>query len=541
MAPMLAEPNGRSARGQDGIVTTPASAEAPEASSETLLDQVLSSDSLPAVPVVAANVLALSRDPDVDFSRLEQMLSADPALVAKLLRMSNSAYFGSFRKVTSIKEAVVRMGLKVTRMTALGFCLEADIGPRVPESFEIERFWRHALTTAVGARAVAERIWPTKRDDAFAAGILQDIGMVALQCALPVQYAQVFESRRLHPTTRIEEIEQRVLGFTHARVGAELLRKWGIPEEVYGPVRLHHDPDLGPALGAGLDIIQMARVLHLCSEISHFFYSRARGIIHITISGEAQEQFNLSRETLDGILEQVTRDVRHICDLFNIAPNQIPSYEQVRVKAAQELTNLVAEMGGHAHALEEQAEAHAAEVRQLKAEAEDLKRAAATDELTHLPNRRDFLKRFVVEIIRARRYAHSLGFLMLDIDRFKKVNDSYGHPAGDKVLAGLSGFLQREIRRSDVAARIGGEEFVVLLPETNLNGVIAAAEKIRLGIAEASGSWAPGVPGITVSIGAVQVRFDSPRLDASLIIDEADKCLYQAKGSGRNCTRYVSI
>ena len=81
---------------------------------------------------------------------------------------------------------------------------------------------------------------------------------------------------------------------------------------------------------------------------------------------------------------------------------------------------------------------------------------------------------------------HSLGFLMLDIDHFKKVNDTFGHPAGDKVLAGLSGFLQKEIRHTDVAARMGGEEFVVLLPEAELKGVIAAAEKFRLGIAEAS-------------------------------------------------------
>jgi len=74
-----------------------------------------------------------------------------------------------------------------------------------------------------------------------------------------------------------------------------------------------------------------------------------------------------------------------------------------------------------------------------------------------------------------------------------------------------------------------------------LKGVIVVAEKFRLGIAEASKSWAPGMPGITVSVGAVHVRFDSPSLDGSLMIDEADKCLCRAKGAGRNCTRYVSV
>ena len=512
-----------------------------ETSSETLFKQVLSSDSLPVVPAVAAGVLALSRDPDVDFSRLEEMISADPALVAKLLRMSNSAYFGSQKKVTSINEAVVRIGLKVTRMTVLSFCLEADISPKVPKNFEIERFWRHSLTTAVGARTVAERIWPAKRDDAFAAGILQDIGMVALQCALPDRYAEVFERRRAHPARRIEEVEQRVFGFTHARVGAALLQKWGIPEEVYWPVRLHHDPDSGTVAGARPETIRLARVLNLCSKISHFFYSRARRGIEAAIASEAREHFNLTQKALDGILEQVTRDVRQTCELFDLDPHLIPSYEQVRLMAAQELTNLATELGSRAMALEERVQAHGAEVRLLKAEAEDLKRLAATDELTQLPNRRDFLKRFLDEIVRARRYAHSLGFLMLDIDHFMEVNDAHGHPAGDKVLAGLSRLLQKGIRHTDVAARIGGEEFVVLLPEADLKGVIAAAEKFRLGIAEASKSWAPGVPGITISIGAVHVRFDSPNMDCGPIIDEADKCLYRAKGAGRNCTHSISI
>ncbi len=513
---------------------------AQETTSQTLLERVLSSDSLPSVPVVAANVLTLSRDPDVDFSRLEKMMSADPALVAKLLRMSNSAYFGSHKKVTSINEAVVRIGLKITRMTVLSFSLEAEISPKIPESFQIDQFWRHALTTAISARILAERTWPAKRDDAFAAGILQDLGMLALQCAVPDRYAKVFEARRAQPTARIEEVEQRILGFTHARVGSELLRNWGIPEEVYGPIRFHHDPESGKALGAGPDTLRLARVLRLCSKISHLFYSKARGIIRITIAGEAQEQFNLTRDAFDGILGQVTRDVRQFCDLFNLDPQQIPSYEEVRLKAERELTNLAIEPSGPAPAPEEPSEEHAAQVRQMRAEAEELKRPAA-EQSAELPSRRDFLRRFVAEISRSRRYAHSLGFLMLDIDRFRKVNDTNGRAAGDKLLEGMCRFLQKELRCADTAARMGGEEFAVCLPETDLKGVIVVAEKLRLGVAEASKNWAPGAPGVTVSIGAVHVRFDSPSLDAGLMIDEADRCLCQAKISGRDCTRYVSI
>jgi diguanylate cyclase (GGDEF)-like protein len=509
--------------------------------SASLLAQVLTSDSVPVVPVVAAKVLASSRNPDVNFERLEEMISADPALVAKLLRMANSAYFGSRKKVTSINESIVRMGLKVTRMMVLGFSLEADISRKVPESFQIERFWRHALTTATGARLVTERVWPVKRDEAFSAGILQDIGMVALQCSIPELYAKVTEEQRKHPTASIECVEQRILGFSHARVGSELLKKWGIPEEVYGPVCYHHEPDGGRILGADRDTCRLAHVLGFCSKISHVFYGRGRRTVGAALIGEAQDQFNLTEDALNSILRKVACDVRQTCEIFSLDPRQIPSYEEVRLKAAQELSNLATELGGHARVLEVRVEEHADEMRQLKAEAEDLKRLAATDELTQLSNRRDLLRSLVAEISRARRYAHPIGFLMLDIDHFKEVNDTYGHLAGDKVLAALSVFLKQEVRTTDVPARLGGEEFVVLLPETDMAGTLATAEKLRLGIAEVSKSWVPEVPGITVSVGVVHVPFDSPNLDGSLIIDEADKCLYQAKNSGRNCTRYVSV
>ena len=143
--------------------------------------------------------------------------------------------------------------------------------------------------------------------------------------------------------------------------------------------------------------------------------------------------------------------------------------------------------------------------------------------------------------MRSRRHKHDLSLLMLDIDHFKAVNDTYGHAAGDEVLRHLGGFLSAETRISDVTARMGGEEFVVLLPETDLEGAIATGEQLRLGIAAASKDWAQGVPGITVSVGAIHSQHDSRVFDGSAILAEADRCLYRAKRDGRNCTRYTSI
>ena len=506
-----------------------------------LLEKVCSSKTLPSVPVVAANILTLCKDPDVDFAKLGEMTSADPALVAKLLRMANSAFFASSHKVSSVNSAVVRMGLKVTRIAVLGFSLETEISGKVPEEFKIDRFWRHSLTTASAARVIAETICPAQRDECFSAGILQDIGMVALQCALPEEYLKVLVEHHLHPTVEIHEIERRLLGVTHTEVGSQLLRQWSLPEEVYAPVRYHHALDQATADGLPPELIQVARTLALGTMVAALFQGKAKGIAYRRVIDTAQRHFGLGPEAVERMFGKIEKGVRSTCDLFQVDPRSMPAYEEIRVRATHEVSRLAAELGQEARSAEERADQRAEELRQLKQESDELRRLISLDDLTLLLNRREFLKRFVAEIMRSRRHEHELALVMVDIDDFKSVNDTQGHAAGDEVLRHLGGFLQTDIRKSDVAARVGGDEFVVLLPETDLDGAIASAEKLRFGIASSSKGWTERVPGITVSVGVVHSRHNSPSFDESIILDEADKCMYQAKRDGRNCTRYATI
>jgi diguanylate cyclase (GGDEF)-like protein len=233
--------------------------------------------------------------------------------------------------------------------------------------------------------------------------------------------------------------------------------------------------------------------------------------------------------------------VRSTCELFQVDPRSMPAYEEIRVSATHEVARLAAELGQEAQLREDHPDHRAEELRQLRQESDELKRLISLDDLTHLLSRREFLKRLVAEIRRSRRHEHELALVMVDIDDFKSVNDTYGHAAGDEVLKHLGGFLQAEIRTSDLAARMGGDEFVVLLPETDLDGAIACAEKLRFGIASSSKGWTKRVSGITVSVGVVHSQHDSASFDESIILDEADKCMYQAKRDGRNCTRYATV
>jgi two-component system cell cycle response regulator len=169
---------------------------------------------------------------------------------------------------------------------------------------------------------------------------------------------------------------------------------------------------------------------------------------------------------------------------------------------------------------------------------ERLKLAGLTDGLTGVHNRRYFESRCLEEVQAARRSKLPLVCLLLDVDHFKRINDTHGHPAGDAVLRYVARLIRAQLRGSDVVARYGGEEFVLLLPATPLPAALDTAERIRRVIAAQSMPVQVAEPlRITVSIGAALLP-PAPELDAAVhaaaLVQSADQALYAAKQGGRN-------
>ncbi len=170
-----------------------------------------------------------------------------------------------------------------------------------------------------------------------------------------------------------------------------------------------------------------------------------------------------------------------------------------------------------------------------------LERLASTDTLTGLLNRSAFLAAADRELDRAVRYTRPLAVMVLDVDRFKRVNDTDGHAAGDQLLAGLAAALQSVLRRSDLAGRVGGDEFAIVLPESDLAAAQDVAERIRSSLAAGPAASAPttgdGEPtsrprSCTVSIG-IASRTEADR-DVASLVRRADAALYAAKRGGRD-------
>lgn len=163
----------------------------------------------------------------------------------------------------------------------------------------------------------------------------------------------------------------------------------------------------------------------------------------------------------------------------------------------------------------------------------DLATQAHTDPLTGVCTRRHFLELAKGELARTRRYGGTLSLLMLDLDRFKLINDRYGHPVGDRVLRTLGETCRQVFRNIDIVGRLGGEEFAVLLPATDTHKACEVAERLRRHIENATVPVERGQPlHFTASIGVCGLKGKDADIDA--LLDLADKALYEAKHGGRN-------
>jgi diguanylate cyclase (GGDEF)-like protein/PAS domain S-box-containing protein len=163
----------------------------------------------------------------------------------------------------------------------------------------------------------------------------------------------------------------------------------------------------------------------------------------------------------------------------------------------------------------------------------ELQKLATTDSLTEAYNRQHFMNKGQDEFLRSQRYNRPLSVLMIDIDRFKSINDTYGHHTGDLALIAMVKECKTILRRTDILGRLGGEEFGIILTETAIDGALRTAERMRRDLELLTVPATTGAVGITVSIGLTSINADDVSLEKAL--QRADKALYEAKRRGRNC------
>lgn len=243
--------------------------------------------------------------------------------------------------------------------------------------------------------------------------------------------------------------------------------------------------------------------------------------------------------------QELDKALRHDVSEIHSSVKASKDLDALKVSVTRQLAKIVRTMNDYSKSetdreerLQERYDKLLEKVRSMEAESEHIKarieeeqRQARTDVLTGLPNRLAFMDQVRAELARSVRYGSPFSFCVGDIDHFKQVNDQYGHPAGDKLLALLARTLRRELRETDFVARIGGEEFAFIFTNTGLDQAKPVADKLREAV-QASPYHFQGTPlTITMSFGLVEVADGD---DADTLYARADKLLYQAKAAGRN-------
>ena len=203
----------------------------------------------------------------------------------------------------------------------------------------------------------------------------------------------------------------------------------------------------------------------------------------------------------------------------------LDQYRNSEESRQQQLEARLAQLNNQIHDMESEGE-------QLRERLQEKHEQAVRDPLTGLHNRLAYDERVVQEFARWKRYGQAMVLMMIDVDHFKRVNDEYGHKAGDKALVLIADQLKSKLRESDFLARYGGEEFVVLMPETELKPAMVAAEKLRTAVEQSQFHYQGAQVSITVSAGLAQLREDDT---TEKLFQRADQAMYRAKSAGRNC------
>jgi putative nucleotidyltransferase with HDIG domain len=211
---------------------------------EELLDSV---DDLPPLPAVATRVMGMVEDDNTNATELGQVLATDQALTAKLIKISNSAYYGFARQVSTVRDAVTLLGFRQVREVAVATSLMSVFNETDEryKTFDLDLFWGHSVAVAVTAEALAKQTRAAKPQDAYTAGILHDIGRLILRKAMPAEFDQAVR-RAVEEGVSLGQTEEESTGFRHADIGNAMGSRWKFPGPLLDAVWRHHDETLTP-------------------------------------------------------------------------------------------------------------------------------------------------------------------------------------------------------------------------------------------------------------------------------------------------------
>lgn len=489
-----------------------------DAMRKELENTLLHCRNLPSPPGVALRIIELAQDPNATLGDTAQVISTDPALSARLLRVANSPLYATRRRVGTLAQAMTMLGVNATLSLALGFSLMHGLRGRNGTAELQEQIWRRSVLAALAARILGQQVGVGRTETLMLAGLLQDIGRLALLQTLSEGYAALCGQAADNNTLRT--LEQAAYGGDHAEIGAWLAGQWNLPDYLIEAIAesesaATEDPFLRCVQASGAIADLWLGKGNPSDELLELVQFRVAAC-----TGDAN--------ALDELLPLIGAALPEVSAIFEVRIEH-PAHLQSIAEHARELLIL-----RNLRQIQEMAQARN-DTQAMEERMRQLTEQSHRDPLTGVFNRLHLDETLEQEFTAAGE-KHPLTIALLDLDDFKLINDRFGHLVGDQVLRQFAQTVQRTLRSSDVVARYGGEEFLLLLNYSDEAAAAQVLQRLLEDVAQLPMAVVDGQPvHVTFSAGlATHNGRDGSFGSARELLQAADNVLYGAKRQGRN-------
>lgn len=279
---------------------------------------------LPTISAVANQINLAVKNESLSATALGEIISRDPALTSKVLKLSNSAYYGLVREVDTLTRAITVLGFETIKNLALtvsifrAFCTKDG-----QQLIDFKGLWYHSLGTAVAAKALCNKTWSLLQDEtlaeqAFLCGIIHDIGKIAMAQCLPTEMAQVFERMREGGIPEYEA-EKEIIGFSHQRAGQALADAWNFPEEYLKVIRQHHAPNLTSSVTP--ITAQLIMAVYIGNKIAKALHlGESTDPLAAKITPEDLKKIGISNKDLPGLVAAIKDDYNTLLEQWSYEP-----------------------------------------------------------------------------------------------------------------------------------------------------------------------------------------------------------------------------
>jgi len=489
------------------------------------------SNDVPTLPVIAMKAMEIMNDENSSINDLSDLITKDASLTVKILKIVNSSIYSFDREVTNLSRALSVLGLNAIGNIVLSVSA-VNVLKGSENNYDFSKFLENSLFKAVTAKLIAQKIGYANIEEIFISGLLTDISFLFLVQNFKEDYMMLSFSNSPIKEMLIKEIE--LFGLNHAEISSLILEKSNVPDILRLPVKYHHNLE-GISEVTDVAVKRAVKIVYCATKITELFYGRTNNIV--TSKNEISDLLDLEGVAFEQFLSSISDKVVETSEFFEFKDTAFPTYFEILEKANNQLVYLNIKYENILKELQIEQRKSNKFREKLQETNKKLLNLALKDPLTGAYNRRYINEILDGEIARVKRSGGHLVVLMCDIDHFKHVNDTYGHDNGDIVLKKVVNILKETLRKNDILARVGGEEFVVVCQSTNTDDGVFVAEKLRKAIEEATFSLTSGNDiGITMSFGVA--CYNTELKNVQNLLKLADNRLYDAKNTGRNKVIY---